>query len=508
MQQEVAIKPIAARAEVLPDSHARSAAPSKRISFVWLALLVGFGFRLLLLNSSSSLLNSDTAIVQLMTENAAHGHFTVFYWGQPYGGTLLQLSAAPVFRLFGPSTFALGVVEALWALAAVLVLRRLVSRLWSPLAGDLAAVLAWVPGAELVRLSIVEGGFYSQAISLGLLSLLWATDPRLTGSWRRVAALGAVVGLCWWTAPTAMAFAGPAVVVALLRRLPLRSVLVGSAAVVLASAPWLVSNWHSRGAALRQGTVPNAEVPLRAVQFFTRVVPTALNNSAGTSEQLLVGSLAGAVFLVVTLLAARRGKLWQLAFLASAALSAVAVAKGQQAELTAGAFRYAVLAVTALAAATAVLICRVPRPRAVAWAVVTLVCAVTYGGMGRLSGGGLQPAYPGHVLPEVQALRAALDARGLHAVYASYWTAYVLDSVGDGRITAAALEPRRYPPYEARAALSAQTTIVVNSGGPNDVLLRRRHAELPAFTTLVVGGLTVFCFAGRFDPYQFAFDQY
>lgn len=482
--------------------------PARRLSFLWPALLVGFLFRLLLLRSSSSFLNSDTAIVQLMTENAAHGHFTVFYWGQPYGGTLLQLSAAPVFRLVGPSPFALGVVEATWALGAVLVLRRLVGRLWSPLTGDLAAVLAWVPGAELVRLSIVEGGFYAQAISLGLLSLLWATDPRLTRSWRRVTALGAVVGLCWWTAPTAMAFAGPAVLVALLRRLSWRSVLAGSAAAVLTAAPWLVSTWHSHGAALRLASVPNAEVPLRVVQFFTQVIPTALDNSAGASEQLRIGALSGALFLIVTLLAARRGKLWQLAFLASAALSAAAVAKGQRADLGPGAFRYAALAVPALAAAVAVLVCRAPRPRAVSWAVVALVCAVTFGGMDRLSGGGLEPAYPGHVLPEVQLLREALDARGLHAVYASYWTAYVLDAVGNGTLTAAALEPRRYQPYEARAARSAETTIVVTSAGPNDVLLRSRRAELPAFTTFTVGGLTVFQFAGRFDPYRFVFAQF
>ena len=66
-----------------------------------MALVVGLCSRLWLIFHAPT--TSDLAIVGLIAQNASHGHFVAFYWGQAYGGTAEPYLVAMAFLIFGQS---------------------------------------------------------------------------------------------------------------------------------------------------------------------------------------------------------------------------------------------------------------------------------------------------------------------------------------------------------------------------------------------------------------------
>src|SRR5438874_818206 len=105
----------AATVRELARRRLRSAAST--VGFV-VVLIAGLVVRLLALRTSLGLQNSDESIIYLMARRVEHGDFRVFYWGQQYGGTILQLTAGALFWLVGASFVKLQVVEiAFWFVA-------------------------------------------------------------------------------------------------------------------------------------------------------------------------------------------------------------------------------------------------------------------------------------------------------------------------------------------------------------------------------------------------------
>src|SRR5256714_5632781 len=91
-------------------------------------LLVGLAFRLAIILSPLGELDGDEAVVGLMARHIAFlGERPVFYYGQPYLGSLEALSAAPLFTLFDSSTLALKLVPTIYSLG-FLALSALVAR--------------------------------------------------------------------------------------------------------------------------------------------------------------------------------------------------------------------------------------------------------------------------------------------------------------------------------------------------------------------------------------------
>src|SRR5205807_2735209 len=81
-------------------------------------ILVGLGVRLAIIASPLGEIDGDEAVVGLMARHIAFlGERPVFYWGQPYLGSLEAFSAAPLFRVFDSSTFVLKLVPAAYSLA-------------------------------------------------------------------------------------------------------------------------------------------------------------------------------------------------------------------------------------------------------------------------------------------------------------------------------------------------------------------------------------------------------
>src|SRR3954451_22112671 len=80
-------------------------------------LLVGLAFRLAIIASPLGEIDGDEAVVGLMARHIAFvGERPVFYWGQPYLGSLEAFTAAPLFRLFDSSTPLLKLVPTAYSL--------------------------------------------------------------------------------------------------------------------------------------------------------------------------------------------------------------------------------------------------------------------------------------------------------------------------------------------------------------------------------------------------------
>src|SRR6266851_1580995 len=81
------------------------------------ALVVGLAVRLAVIASPLGELDGDEAVVGLMARHIAFlGDRPVFYYGQPYLGSLEAFSAAPLFLLLGSSAVLLKLVPTVFSL--------------------------------------------------------------------------------------------------------------------------------------------------------------------------------------------------------------------------------------------------------------------------------------------------------------------------------------------------------------------------------------------------------
>ena len=94
-------------------------------------VLVGLAMRLAIIASPLGEIDGDEAVVGLMARHIAFlGERPVFYWGQPYLGSLEAFSAAPLFRVFDSSTLLLKLVPAAYSLAFLVLSAVLARRLF------------------------------------------------------------------------------------------------------------------------------------------------------------------------------------------------------------------------------------------------------------------------------------------------------------------------------------------------------------------------------------------
>src|SRR5947209_13375248 len=109
-------------------------------------LLVGVAFRLAIIVSPLGEIDGDEAVVGLMARHIAFlGERPVFYWGQPYLGSLEAFSAAPLFRLFGSSTLVLKLVPTAYSLGFLALSGLLGRQLFGAGAGLATAAYLAIP---------------------------------------------------------------------------------------------------------------------------------------------------------------------------------------------------------------------------------------------------------------------------------------------------------------------------------------------------------------------------
>src|SRR5438445_10607756 len=111
-------------------------------------LLVGLAFRLAIIASPLGEIDGDEAVVGLMARHIAFvGERPVFYWGQPYLGSLEAFSAAPLFRLFDSSAALLKLVPTAYSLGFLALSALLARDLFGSGAGLATAAYLALPPA-------------------------------------------------------------------------------------------------------------------------------------------------------------------------------------------------------------------------------------------------------------------------------------------------------------------------------------------------------------------------
>jgi Dolichyl-phosphate-mannose-protein mannosyltransferase len=189
-----------------------------RIGLIGL-LLVGLGVRLAVIASPLGEIDGDEAVVGLMARHIAFvGERPVFYWGQPYLGSLEAFSAAPFFRLFDSSTLLLKLVPTAYGLGFLALSATLARDLFGTGAGLATAGYLALPPAVWAVWSTKARGGYAEVLFLGeavlLVTLLLARAPT-----RRAALFwGILAGLAFWTHLLAVVYLVPAVLFLALAR--------------------------------------------------------------------------------------------------------------------------------------------------------------------------------------------------------------------------------------------------------------------------------------------------
>lgn len=425
---------------------------------LWIAALVLFGVagRIAFYTSPFGAPDSDEAIGGLMAKYALGGHFTVFFWGQAYGGPLETWLAAPVVGVFGPTWLGLRMIPILLTVVTSVVVWRVGLRAISANGAVTAAALSWFfPTTMLWRTTHFQV-FYASGMLLGMLTVLQALRLFERPSSRGMFVLGLLAGVGLWQSFQLMTIVPTAIVWLVVRRREVIRLFPATiAGSVIGLLPVLVSNlehgWWSRDIGHPGDTVPYIE---RVWRFFTAVLPLALDlRTPVTLHWFLWKPLGLALYFVVLggfvwLVWGRRGRE------RSRSLELLLVI------VVVFPFVYALSPLTALIyhAGYAVVLIPVLSLLVCAWirtegqAIVTSAIAVMLMASSAI---GLSVAY-GHSRTAYQfgrfgdhsplprdfgPLIARLEQLGISRVYASYWIAYRLTFETDERIIAADIRP-------------------------------------------------------------------
>src|ERR671932_1172497 len=136
-------------------------------------LLAGLVVRLAIMASPLGEIDGDEAVVGLMARHIAFlGERPVFYWGQPYLGSLEAFSAAPLFRVFDSSSLALKLVPTAYSLGFVWLSGLLARQLFGDGVGLATAAYLAIPPSMWAVWSTKARGGYAELLFLGEALLL------------------------------------------------------------------------------------------------------------------------------------------------------------------------------------------------------------------------------------------------------------------------------------------------------------------------------------------------
>jgi hypothetical protein len=257
-------------------------------------LLVGLGLRLAIIASPLGEIDGDEAVVGLMARHIAFlGERPVFYWGQPYLGSLEAFSAAPLFKVFNSSTALLKLLPSLYSLGFLLLSVLLARNVFgAQVALATGLYLALPPSMWAVWSTKARGG-YAEVLCLGeallLVSLVLAErrGARLGLLW------GVIAGLAIWTHLLAAVYVVPALAYIALRRRTqwsLRELAPVSIGALAGAAPLLLDNlitgWRSLAALTQAPDLP-LDIPAQLVRFFRVGVPVLLGLGQPTTSETM-----------------------------------------------------------------------------------------------------------------------------------------------------------------------------------------------------------------------------
>jgi Dolichyl-phosphate-mannose-protein mannosyltransferase len=175
--------------------------PWAEIAVVVVLVAAGAGLRAVFL--AYPVLDSDQAVVGLMGLHILKGEFPIYFWGEPYSGTLESYLAAVIFFLFGVSRWSLELAPFSFSLVFLVLTWRLGRVVFGPAVGILSLTLVAIPPMLLTWHSVLARGNYIENLVLGnlilLLTLRLATSAMDPVAHRRIFGVyGFVAGFAWY----------------------------------------------------------------------------------------------------------------------------------------------------------------------------------------------------------------------------------------------------------------------------------------------------------------------
>jgi 4-amino-4-deoxy-L-arabinose transferase-like glycosyltransferase len=432
------------------------------LAFVVIGIIIAVGLRIWILAGPLGAVDQDEAVSGLMARHFQHGHLSVFFWGQTYGGSQEAMASALVFAIVGSSGVALKVVPMLGYAAASWLVWRIGRRTIGEPQARIAAVLFLVGPAFFVLRSTRAYGFYATGLVACAAVMLAALRLRERPSTRELAWLGFVIGVGWWATPQVVFVVVPTVVW-LVARAPglLRRAHVAAAGALVGSAPWLLWSATHGWASLRvsfemEGNTYGSHLR----HFWNPLLPEALGLRVPLAGDWLPGPVVGTIAYGV-LLAGFAFLLWKrpprLELLLVVALAYPFLFAVSPASFYTDEPRYLFL----MAPVLALLLARplsTPLRQATGLALVTVLCVVA---LDRIGGG--DPVTPRSTLDP---LVAALDARQVDRVFAPYHVAHRLTFDSKERIVATPIDVVRSKSMDRDVRASALPAYVLVAGTP------------------------------------------
>lgn len=188
------------------------------LSPLWFCLLASLLVRIWLIVHTNGVINGDEALVGIQAQHILRGEFPIYYYGQPYMGSLEAYLVALIFAVAGSSVWTLRaepillsliVVWLTWRLAAALADTARLPAYARTIFQTVAAFFAAIPPLYDTVQELRTLGGYVETFVLMLLLLLAAL--RLTQRWQAGASrkeialrwlgIGFVIGLGFWVDP-------------------------------------------------------------------------------------------------------------------------------------------------------------------------------------------------------------------------------------------------------------------------------------------------------------------
>ncbi|MFN8420032.1 MAG: glycosyltransferase family 39 protein [Anaerolineae bacterium] len=208
---------------------------------------------MIVLASGAVTFHSDEAVVGLMARHINRGAIPIFFYGQPYMGSLDALIVAMSFHLFGETVNAIRIPQIALYLGFLTTSMLLAYRLAGQRTMILSGLLLAFGSAVLTLYSTISLGGYGELLLLGNIALLVGWEiGRGRGNHQRWALLGTVIGLGWWTHGLILTYA-LAVGGWLLfkRQLALRDLVIAAICFFVFSSPWWLYQFSNDWASIR-----------------------------------------------------------------------------------------------------------------------------------------------------------------------------------------------------------------------------------------------------------------
>ena len=464
-------------------------------------LLAALALRLFLLAGPQAELDADEAVVGLMANHILQGERPVFYYQQPYMGSLEAYLVALAFALFGSSTFTLKLVPLVISLLFVGLVFATGYRVAGLKGAFISGLYVAIPPAFLALWSLKARGGYIEVLVLGQTMLLLAMDVANRGRVGAKHALlgGFLAGVGLWTNLLIAVYLVPIVIylgLALRRKLFGPWLVPAGLATVAGALPLVgfnVEHGFATAGAMTTWRGAISTIPLYTFHFFRHSLPVLAGLAQGSSSQELFWpafghSLAGP---------------WPVAFVLSVLFTLpVVLLRRRLASLlrgkAGGIDGRNLLALMLIVVPAVFVVTKFHEPVSEPRYLLPLYSAVPLLAAGLLSTAWLRRAWPFLLaalivlnLYSIAVLDPAMNrptseaastpanreelahfllSRGLNRVYTDYWLAYPLAFESSEQIVPSVISGgfNRYIPYAYEVSVAPDPAFVFVSGSPEE----------------------------------------